>query len=92
VRIPTSLLGWERVVPAGLRAREIRPIPTGSARFIVTIDGRPYAGFIDRDCAEDAIRLWCGEINGSGFPVPHEQRDVAGWPAVRGRSLDGIER
>jgi hypothetical protein len=92
MKINPSLLGWERVSPPQIRPTAIRPIPTGSARVIVTIDGRPYAGFLSRECAVDAIRLWNAEINGSGFPVPVEMRDRCGWQAVRGRVLGVLER
>jgi hypothetical protein len=47
---------------------------------IVTIDGRPYAGFADRAMAEEAVKLWSGEVTGSS------------WPAVRGRTLPIVER
>ena len=92
MKINPSLQGWERFSPLQLRSTTVRYIPTGGARVIVTIDGRPYAGFISRECAVDAVRLWSGEINGSGFPVPVEQRDVCGWQAVRGRILEVVER
>jgi hypothetical protein len=36
--------------------------------------------------------MWSGEINGSGFPVPGDQRAHAGWNAIRGHVLDVVER
>jgi len=92
MKINPSLLGWDRVSPPQIRPTTIRSIPTGSARVIVTIDGKPYAGFLSREYAVDAIRLWNAEVNGSGFPVPLEKRDGCGWQAVRGRVLSVIER
>jgi hypothetical protein len=67
-------------------------IPVGSARVVVTIDGKPYAGFINRACAEEAVRMWTGEINGAGLPVPDQQRAGAGWLAVRGHAFSIVER
>ena len=69
-----------------------RAIPSESASFVVTIDGRPYAGFVNRASAESAVRLWSGETDGGGLPVPPHERDRHGWPAARGRLLAVIER
>jgi hypothetical protein len=87
-----SLFGWDHVLPRELRATTIRPIPVGSAHVIVTIDGRPYAGFINRTHAETAVLLWMGEVNGCGHEVPAEQRAESGWLAVRGHTLGIVER
>ena len=89
--VSLSMQGWHGKRP-GLRAIVICAIPVGSAPIIVTIDGKPYAGFINRACAEDAVRMWAGEINGAGLPVPDYQREDAGWPAVRGHALGIVER
>jgi hypothetical protein len=58
----------------------------------VTIDGKPYAGFVTRAYAEMAIRTWTGEIDGIGNPVQFSERGRRGWSAVRGRSLEIAER
>lgn len=92
MRIDPSMLGWGRPSPSELRHAVICPIPIGGARVFVTIDGNPYAGFLTRAHAEDAIRLWTGEVNGIGLPVPLEQRGACGWHAVRGHVLEVVER
>ena len=90
--VPWSLQGWHVAARPSLSANVICAIPAGSASVIVTVDGRPYAGFVNRACAEEALRMWTGEINGAGLPVPDEQRARAGWPAVRGHALGIVER
>jgi hypothetical protein len=85
-----SLQGWEGYASKDLRESMIVPIPTSGACAVVTIDGKPYAGFVSREYAEEAVRLWTGLTNGCGFPVPVNQRDRSGWIAVRGRILDII--
>jgi hypothetical protein len=92
VRIDPSLEGWGRLPPLEVRQAVIRPIPVGGARVIVTIDGQPYAGFLTRACAEDAVRLWMGEVNGIGIPVPPEQQTACGWHAIRGHVIEVVER
>ncbi len=92
MRIDPSMQGWGRLPPLELRQGTIRPIPVGGARIVVTIDGRPYAGFLTRAYAEDAIRLWTGEVNGIGIPVPPEHRSACGWHAIQGHVLEVVER
>jgi hypothetical protein len=92
MRIDPSMQGWGRLSLPELRRAVIQPIPIGSARVIVTVDGQPYAGFLTRATAEDAIRLWTGEVNGIGIPVPPEQRSACGWQAARGHVLEVVER
>jgi hypothetical protein len=70
----------------------ICPIPSDGARFIVTIDGKPYAGFVDRFYAEQAVKMWLGEIDGAGLPVPFPEREIRAWPAIRGRRVEIVER
>jgi hypothetical protein len=70
----------------------IRPIPCESAEYVVTVDGKPYAGFVNRAYAEMAVGLWSGELDSNGAPVPAHQRTRPGWPAARGRRLEIIER
>jgi hypothetical protein len=67
-------------------------IPCEGANFVVTIDGKPYAGFVDRRCTEKAVGLWSGEVDGFGDPVPHEERARGGWAVARGRRLEIVER
>jgi hypothetical protein len=62
------------------------------ARFIVTIDGKPYASFLDRSCAEQAAGMWLGEIDGNGLPVPAHEQHRHAWRAVQGRRVEVIER
>jgi hypothetical protein len=69
----------------------IRPMPD-NARFVVTIDGRPYAGFRDRFCAEQAVGMWLGEIDGAGLPVPLKDRAGRAWRAILGKKLAIVER
>jgi hypothetical protein len=76
---------------AGSSAGTVCPVPDG-ARFVVTIDGKPYAGFLDRSYAEQAVGLWLGEIDGAGLPVPAQDREKRAWPAIRGRNVQIIER
>ena len=93
MKITRSMEGWEGFASLDIRAdKAIRAIPVGGARFVVTIDGRPYAGFVNRDCAEQAVRLWAGEVNGCGVPVPDAQRAQSGWLAARGHCLAVVER
>ena len=65
--------------------------PRARARVVVTIDGRPYAGFADRATAEEAVKLWSGEVTGGGIPISSRPA-ASGWPAVRGRTLGVVER
>jgi hypothetical protein len=69
----------------------IRPMPD-DARFVVTIDGKPYAGFRDRFCAEQAVGMWLGEIDGAGLPVPPKDREARAWRAILGKTLAIVER
>jgi len=92
MQIDPSMQGWGRLLPFELRRAVIQPIPIGGARVFVTVDGQPYAGFLTRASAEDAIRLWMGEVNGIGIPVPPEQRSACGWHAARGHVLEVVER
>lgn len=71
---------------------EICSVPCDGARFVVTIDGKPYAGFADREAAQNAMKLWAGEIDGAGNPIPPGDRARRGWKAVRGRRLEVLER
>ena len=87
-----SMEKWSAHAPEGYSTQTIRSIPCRSAPFVVTIEGRPYAGFQTRQCAEEAVRMWSGEINGCGFHLPLADRERAGWPAVRGLSLAIVER
>jgi hypothetical protein len=82
---------WTAHAPKDLRHQTIRPIPCKSARVVVTIEGKPYAGFYTRECAEEAVRMWSGQANGGGTPMTHEDRERAGWPAVRGLELAIVE-
>lgn len=86
-----SMDKWTCFAPADFRDAAIRPIPCARARVVVTIDGRPYAGFGDRAAAEEAVKLWSGEVTGAGFPISSRPA-VFGWPAVRGRMLGIVER
>jgi hypothetical protein len=70
----------------------ICPVPSHDALFVVTIDGKAYAGFVDRRYAERAVEMWRGEIDGAGAPIPAWDRERRAWPAVRGRKLDIVER
>jgi hypothetical protein len=70
----------------------ITRVPCEGASVVVTIDGRPYAGFVNRAYAEAAITLWRGETDGMGLPVPSSERTRFGWPAVRGHELRVLER
>jgi len=70
----------------------ICPIPCASAQFVVTIDGQPYAGFVNRVSADLAAGMWTGELDGYGEPVPSFERTTRGWAAVRGRSVEVIDR
>jgi hypothetical protein len=67
-------------------------IPSDGANFIVTIDGKPYAGFVNRACAEAAVGLWSGAVDGGGFAVAPDERVRHGWPAARGHLLEVVER
>jgi hypothetical protein len=70
----------------------IQRIACANAEFVVTIDGKPYAGFISREYAEMTVALWSGELDGSGLPVPPHERAQHGWPAARGRRLEIVAR
>src|SRR5689334_8697511 len=74
----------------GSYQHRICPIPE-EAHFVVTIDGRPYAAFVDRSYAERAVKMWLGEIDGNGEPVPNHERKGPTWRALRGRKLDIVE-
>jgi hypothetical protein len=71
---------------------EVRAIPCGDASFVVTIDGKPYAGFVSRASAEMAVAMWLGEVDANGEPLPPHEKGQRGWPAVRGRRLEIVER
>ena len=90
-----SLIGgtdrWTGFAPQDFRETAIRPIPCARARVVVTIDGRPYAGFADRATAEEAVKLWSGEAIDEDIPIA-PRREALGWAAVRGRSLGIVER
>ncbi len=86
-----DMSSWSGFAPKELRDAGIRPIPCAHARVVVTIDGRPYAGFVDRATAEEAVRLWLGEVTGGGLPILSRPAGF-GWAAVQGRSLDIVER
>jgi hypothetical protein len=81
-------------LPWGTRqpSAPIRSISYENAPFVVTIDGKPYAGFVTRAYAEMAILLWRGEVDGIGNPVPVAERGQRGWSAARGRALEIVER
>ena len=83
---------WTGFAPEDFRGVTIRPIPCASARVIVMIDGRPYAGFANRAAAEEAVKLWSGEVTGGGLPIPPHHPSAFGWPAVRGHTLVVVER
>jgi hypothetical protein len=78
--------------PQGWATNANRPIPCGDARFVVTIASRPDAGFYSRECAEMAVRMWTGEVNGAGFALNSDERAGAGWPAIRGLHIEIVER
>jgi len=88
----TTMDKWSAHAPQEWGTHLIRPIPCHDARFVVTIGGKPYAGFYTRECAEEAIRMWSGEVNGCGFVLNAVDRTEAGWPAVRGLQLAITER
>ena len=71
---------------------EVRAIPCASAAFVVTIDGKPYAGFVSRASAEMAVAMWLGEVDADGEPLPPHEQGRRGWPAARGRRLEIVER
>jgi hypothetical protein len=77
---------------ADSRTSTIAPVASETAPFVVTIDGKPYAGFVDRFSAEQALQMWRGEIDAGGEPVPPAERERRAWPAVRGRELSIVER
>lgn len=56
------------------------------------IDGKPYAAFIDRGCAEQAVKMWLGEIDGAGLPMRALDGKGATWDGIRGRKVDIGER
>lgn len=90
--IRNTMARWTGVAPADFRDTAIRPIPCERARFVVTIDGAPYAGFHNRFAAEEAVRLWAGEVTGGGLPISAVDRATCGWPAARGHILAVVER
>jgi hypothetical protein len=66
--------------------KPIRAIPfPQNARCCVTIDGKPYAGFVNKSSAQDAIDLWRGKVDGLGRRVT--KFFGAHWPAIEGREL-----
>ena len=67
-------------------------IPSANAECVVMVDGKPYAGFVNRAYAEMAVRLWSGEVDGMGNIVPLHERARHEWHAVRGRRLEIVER
>jgi hypothetical protein len=83
---------WSAHAPKEWGTHLIRPIPCGGAHFVVTVAGKPYAGFQTRACAEEAVRMWSGETNGCGVVLSLPDRTDAGWPAVRGLPLAILER
>jgi hypothetical protein len=87
----TTRMLWGDGSPNGL-IQPIRPIPCTCAQFIVTIDGKPYAGFLTRAYAEMAVGLWSGEIDGGGLRIPLQLGGRHGWVAARGRRLEIVER
>ena len=87
---PISMDRWTGFAPEDFRDAAIRR-SCARAPVVVTIDGRPYAGFADRAAAEEAVKLWSGEVNGGGFPLS-VRHATSGWPAVRGRTLIIVER
>ena len=87
-----TMYTWSAHAPKEFQLEAIRPIPCEHAPFVVTIAQKPYAGFVTRTCAEEAIRMWTGEANGCGIPLPPEEREHAGWRAVRGLPLAIVER
>jgi hypothetical protein len=90
--IAISMDRWTNFAPEDLRGAGIRPIPCASARVVVMIDGRPYAGFANRVAAEEAVKLWSGEMTGGGIPLSSHDAPASGWSAVRGRTLAIVER
>jgi hypothetical protein len=80
------------IAQSALLEPAIRPIPSEGARFVVTIDGKPYAGFVNRLCAEQAVRMWLGEIDAGGMPVPPSAQERHAWRGVRGRKVKIVER
>jgi hypothetical protein len=87
-----TMYQWSAHAPKDFQSETIHPIPCAHAPFVVTIAQKPYAGFLTRQCAEEAIRMWAGESNGCGIHLPAEEREHAGWRAVRGIPLAIIER
>ena len=83
---------WSAHAPKEWRTQTIRPIPCHGAPVVVTIAGKPYAGFWTRACAEEAVKMWAGEMNGCGVPLNATDREQAGWPAVRGLAIAIVER
>ena len=75
-----------------VQEKTIGHVPCESAHYVVTIDGRPYAGFTSRACAEEAVALWTGNIDANGEPVPAHARERHGWAAVRGKRVEIVER
>lgn len=83
----TTIAQWTELHPKA-PLPPIRSIPCERADFVVTIDGKPYAGFVNQIYAEMAVGLWSGEIDGNGNPVPQNERVRHGWPAARGHVLE----
>jgi hypothetical protein len=69
----------------------VRPM-ADDGRFVVTIDGKPYANFRDRAYAEQAVGMWLGEIDGNGMPIPQTERAKHAWKAILGRRVEIVER
>jgi hypothetical protein len=90
--VPIIMSEWTSFAPEDFRGAMIRPIPCAGARVVVTIDGRPYAGFANRAAAEEAIKLWSGEVTGGGLPISSRDHGTSGWAAVRGHTLAIVER
>jgi hypothetical protein len=86
-----SMDRWTGFGPQAFREAAIRAIPCARARVVVTIDGRPYAGFADRATAEEAVKLWSGEVIDEDIRIT-PRRAAPGWAAVRGRTLGIVER
>lgn len=92
INIGLDMDKWTGFAPEDCVKSTIRPIPCTGARVIVEIDGRPYAGFANRAAAEEAVRLWSGEMTGGGLPISARYAASAGWRAVRGHLLTIVER
>jgi len=67
----------------------IVPIPVAaSARAVVLIDGKPYAGFDSMQAAEEFINLATGVIDGNGRKVT--KKNGVHWPAITGKQIVAV--